>query len=519
MRKYLSVVLLLVWMPYSPARSEEQASSSVPGRVVGTFGMTWHPGGADKQQGIPVAPGCFRVHHIETEPRVPEGLEGLSGASVEYGRAGFSDSVRTTFFCGLRKSSAELVGFDEFFIDLNRDGRIEEDEILKGENRSSTMGPEVTDCYYGPVELPLVGQDRPRVHRVFSWYHMLGASNPGELYLNSHCYLSGRIKLGDEELEAVLIDYNCDGRYSAGHTDLQWIGTLGRREQDYDLIGWDADGSGQIDRFEMEFIGGCTVFKGKAYRIDCSPDGRTVTVRALDVPMGHLRMPADRAYVKLVGELGPIKLLTFDGTMPLPAGTYWVDYASIEEPNAEGGFVTTSKSGQYFEAPWEIRPDATRTIERRELIVTAQDRQRFQARLRALREPPRQSLLYQPLGNLEEFGLRLDRDALDRKRVLLCFFDFQQRPSRNCLLQLNELSDENAAIVAVQASRIERGTLDEWIEENGIRVRIGMIEADEKQTRVKWGIESLPWLILTNEEHIVTAEGFAVADLEDQLAQ
>ncbi len=41
-----------------------------------------------------------------------------------------------------------------------------------------------------------------------------------------------------------------------------------------------------------------------------------------------------------------------------------------------------------------------------------------------------------------------------------------------------------------------------------------MIEGDEEKTRFTWGVKSLPWLILTNAEHIVHAEGFGLPELE-----
>jgi len=44
-----------------------------------------------------------------------------------------------------------------------------------------------------------------------------------------------------------------------------------------------------------------------------------------------------------------------------------------------------------------------------------------------------------------------------------------------------------------------------------------MIQADEEKTRIDWSVRSLPWLILTDKEHIVTAEGFSVNELNEQI--
>jgi len=37
------------------------------------------------------------------------------------------------------------------------------------------------------------------------------------------------------------------------------------------------------------------------------------------------------------------------------------------------------------------------------------------------------------------------------------------------------------------------------------------------QTHIVWGVKPLPWLILTNPEHIVQAERFSPAELDEKL--
>lgn len=369
MRHVILILLLLVCISCTPAKCDgknnnENVSNFVADSNASIFPMTWHPGGAEKQENMPVHPSCFRVYHIETQPTPPKEVKKPLDSGVEYGQAVFADFGQTKFICGLRKSSEKVVGFDEFYIDLNHNGLLEKAELFKGKYHDSTMGPDVIDCPYGPIDLTLSNQDGQRIHRVFAWYHMLSAFSSGELYLNSHCYLDGQIRLGNKQVKAVLIDYNCDGRYGSGQTSLQWIGTLGPPEMDYDRIGWDIDGDGEIHYTEQHYVGSCTIYKDRPYRIDSSPDGRTVTVRELKVPMGYLRMPAKRAYVSLVGELGPIYLNMSDGVTAVPAGTYWVDYAGIEEPDDSGDFKRSTKFGVYFEKPWQVSPGMTTTIER-----------------------------------------------------------------------------------------------------------------------------------------------------------
>lgn len=124
------------------------------------------------------------------------------------------------------------------------------------------------------------------------------------------------------------------------------------------------------------------------------------------------------------------------------------------------------------------------------------------------------------LPEIKNLGVDLSPDYTDKK-VLVCFFDIEQRPSRNCILQLSkraqELKEKDVVIIAVQASKIEQAKLDEWVKENDIGFPVGMIKDDPEKTRFAWGVKSLPWLILTDTKHIVTAEGFSLDELNEKI--
>jgi hypothetical protein len=109
-----------------------------------TFQMVWHPGGEKKQENIPLSPGCFAVYDIELVPNPPNELKNPLGSGAQYGHASFSDYGKTKFLCGVKKTSEKIVGYDEFFIDLNHNNQIEENEIYKGQFHESTMG---TRCH------------------------------------------------------------------------------------------------------------------------------------------------------------------------------------------------------------------------------------------------------------------------------------------------------------------------------------------------------------------------------------
>jgi len=137
------------------------------------------------------------------------------------------------------------------------------------------------------------------------------------------------------------------------------------------------------------------------------------------------------------------------------------------------------------------------------------------------KEPP--SLVGKALPTLKNFNLKLDAEQVEDKMILFCFWDMQQRPSRNCIMLLakraEQLKGKGVAIIAVHASNVDENTLNEWVEKNNIPFPVGMIQDDDEKTRFNWGIKSLPWLILTDSKQVVTAEGFGLDELDDKIGQ
>jgi hypothetical protein len=133
------------------------------------------------------------------------------------------------------------------------------------------------------------------------------------------------------------------------------------------------------------------------------------------------------------------------------------------------------------------------------------------------------SLLGKPLPSLEQFGAKLDPAELEGKKLLVCFWDMQQRPSRHVVLELVKRSEyfkeKGIEVVCVQASKVERGKLDEWVKENNIPYKVELIEADEEQTKYNWASKLLPWLILADEKHVVRAEGLSLDELADKIKE
>ncbi|HCO96895.1 MAG TPA: hypothetical protein DIU00_23655 [Phycisphaerales bacterium] len=126
-----------------------------------------------------------------------------------------------------------------------------------------------------------------------------------------------------------------------------------------------------------------------------------------------------------------------------------------------------------------------------------------------------------PLPELNDMGINIVPEQIAGKVILVCFFDMNQRPSRNCIIELGrqaeELKEKGVTTVVIQASKVEANKLNEWIKKNDISFPVGMIQGDEEKTRFNWHVKSLPWLVLTDGNHVVTSEGFSVSELEDKI--
>ena len=98
----------------------------------------------------------------------------------------------------------------------------------------------------------------------------------------------------------------------------------------------------------------------------------------------------------------------------------------------------------------------------------------------------------------------------------------EQRPSRSRIQKLAERADELAekgiTILAVQISKLDSTTLNDWGKKLDVTFPLGMVSGDPEQIRLDWNINSLPWLILTDRNHIVRAQGFRLDDLDERIA-
>jgi protocatechuate 3,4-dioxygenase beta subunit len=134
--------------------------------------------------------------------------------------------------------------------------------------------------------------------------------------------------------------------------------------------------------------------------------------------------------------------------------------------------------------------------------------------------PKRPSLKGKPLPDLSAVELGGDAAPVG-KPVLLCLFDVEQRPSRRFVKQLADQHDalrqKGLTVLGVQAAVTTPDLFKEWKDGNPVPFPVGRV--GEKADKTKWAseVESLPWLILTDGDRRVTAEGFALDELEAKL--
>jgi hypothetical protein len=132
------------------------------------------------------------------------------------------------------------------------------------------------------------------------------------------------------------------------------------------------------------------------------------------------------------------------------------------------------------------------------------------------------SLLGKSLSKLETIGIQFDTVKSQGKRILICFWDMNQRPSRHVVRELGKraerLRERGFVLLCVQVSKVEKDKFEEWVKQNKVASAFAIVEVDEEKLRNELGVKSLPWLILTDKNHIVKAEGFGIEELDKEMS-
>ncbi len=287
-----------------------------------------------------------------------------------------------------------------------------------------------------------------------------------------------------------------------------------------------------LKQYDRRFITEVTTDTRGFYSIPALPDfdDKSLTLVVRVTGFGPVEFPCPSFQAGQVIQVDPIKLSPTDqfvsgvvldvNDQPIPHTALYLSGPDDKAAGQPSRVVSTDNNGQFridgvCKGPLRIRVengfiDAYGGAEDIKVVLGKQ-----------LVHTRHESLAGKSLPDTTELGLNLSSVETNNKMIIVCFFDMNQRPSRNCLLQLSKRAEElmakDVVVVAVQVSKVDDSVLNEWVEKNNISFPVGTITADVEKTRFTWGVRSLPWLILTDKEHIVTAEGFSVAELDKKL--
>jgi len=105
-----------------------------------------------------------------------------------------------------------------------------------------------------------------------------------------------------------------------------------------------------------------------------------------------------------------------------------------------------------------------------------------------------------------------EENQIKDKPLLVCFWDMEQRPSRQCIRVLEEQRemwrDKNVAVLVIHSGTKQGKQVGDWLNKYGPSLTAGTIREDPYDTLMAWGARSLPWLVMTDEKHVITKAGF-----------
>jgi hypothetical protein len=122
---------------------------------------------------------------------------------------------------------------------------------------------------------------------------------------------------------------------------------------------------------------------------------------------------------------------------------------------------------------------------------------------------------------LASLGLDVPPDPLKGKRVLLCFFDMNQRPSRRFVPELaaraKDLEKNDVVTFLVHAGQGDKTAVAQWLRERSVPFAIGAVSGDTTKLLKDWTVQALPWLVLLDEKQTLAASGFDLQQLDENL--
>jgi hypothetical protein len=114
-------------------------------------------------------------------------------------------------------------------------------------------------------------------------------------------------------------------------------------------------------------------------------------------------------------------------------------------------------------------------------------------------------------------NIRFDRfepNQAKDKPLLVCFWDLDQRSSRQCVESLQKqreaLEKRGLVVLVIHGGSQPQEQVKDWLGKTSISLPSGTIQGDPHDVLLSWGAKGMPWLILTNTRHLVVKEGFTL---------
>lgn len=203
---------------------------------------------------------------------------------------------------------------------------------------------------------------------------------------------------------------------------------------------------------------------------------------------------------------------------------------SWKQKDKPGTFIFATVHLIPSDVPSTVEYPSTRILRQRQLTLDGQQAKSYSENQgliesnKGIPEPQPESLLGKKIPHSEDMEIL---KQVGKKGLLICFWDMNQRPSRNMIMELakrsKEIQTNRILLMLEQTSPVKPAKLKEWLDNREIRLpyysSTQAMEAISNQELFRWGVRALPWLILADEEGIVQAEGSNIEQLDEILRE
>jgi len=249
------------------------------------------------------------------------------------------------------KQQFEIVRYNRLLFDLNHNGDLTDDEVIKAvEPRGLSRQSNYFNYSFARVDLTIeadgVQMEYAFNFRVYSYgstsYSYANAS------LNAAAYRDGQITLNGETKRIVLVDYNSNGRFDDG-----WVidpnthysgGGVYSKAGDMVFVAPDArvtSGYSPTENDSQQYLSKLVNIEGSFYDVKTSPAGDKLSLTPSSIPVGHVTN-ANKGYRAVVySDIGFMKISGDDsGKATLPEGdwklaSYTIDRTGFAEEAKE----------------------------------------------------------------------------------------------------------------------------------------------------------------------------------------